>query len=603
MPETVTRRPIRILPEHLANRIAAGEVIQRPESVVKELLENSLDAGATSVTVVIKDAGSTLIQVSDNGAGISEEDAAVSFQRHATSKISTAEDLDAISTYGFRGEALASIAAVSRVAMKTRGKDAELATTVAIEGGSPPRLGREAREQGTTVSVGMLFYNTPARRKFLKSPATEFRHIYEGVQRVSLSRPDVAVHFVSDGETLLQVRPSSREQRVREVLGDRLAAGLMPVERADEFMSVSGYIAKPAFGAKTRASQMVFLNGRYIVSRSLNHAVFSAYEHLLPPGTFPMFLLFITIDPSRVDVNVHPSKLEVKFDDEQAVHRFISAAVRTALASSGAVPSLTMGAGGGSDARLRFGTRQHDWPLTSPEAEPWSFPERPAVDRTTGELLGIPSGGKALPGSGAFAEGTASRDPLAGPAAPVWQLHSRYILTPVEGGLLVVDQHVAHERVIYERAMHRMATGARTSQQLLFPVTVELTPDERALATELEQHLAGLGFDIRPFGGSTLILDGVPPDVPPGSETGILHDVLALYREYQSASPLEVRETLAKSFACRSAVKSGDALTPSEMYALLDDLAAATMPFVCPHGRPVLLRIPTEELDRRFGRL
>ena len=301
MPDADARRSIRILPDHIANRIAAGEVIQRPESVVKELLENSLDAGATAVTVVIKDAGSTLIQVSDSGAGMSDEDAAVSFQRHATSKIRTADDLDAIATYGFRGEALASIAAVSRVTMKTRAKDAEVATTVAIEGGGRPRLGKESRDQGTTVSVGMLFYNTPARRKFLKSPATEFRHIYECVQRVALSRPDVEVHFVSDGETLLHVKPSPREQRVREVMGERLAAGLMPVDRTDGGLSVSGFIARPAFGAKTRATQMLFLNGRYIVSRSLNHAVFSAYEHLLPPGTFPMFLLFITIDPSRVE--------------------------------------------------------------------------------------------------------------------------------------------------------------------------------------------------------------------------------------------------------------------------------------------------------------
>ncbi len=599
MPDADARRSIWILPDHLANRIAAGEVIQRPESVVKELLENSLDAGATAVTVVIKDAGSTLIQVSDSGAGMSEVDAAVSFQRHATSKIRTADDLDAILTYGFRGEALASIAAVSRVTMKTRAKDAEVATTVAIEGGGQPQFGQESREQGTTVSVGMLFYNTPARRKFLKSPATEFRHIYECVQRVALSRPDVAVHFVSDGETLLHVRPSTREQRVREVMGERLAAGLMPVERTDGVLSVSGFIAKPAFGAKTRASQMLFLNGRYIVSRSMNHAVFSAYEHLLPPGTFPMFLLFVTIDPSRVDVNVHPSKLEVKFDDEQAVHRFISAAVRSALAASGAVPSLTMGSGGGEDARLRFGARQHDWQGGGSGSAGWSFPEQPLVDRATGEVLGITPAAPAAPdGAGSPAS---SAMPPARP--PVWQLHTRYILTPVEGGLLVVDQHVAHERVIYEHAMRRMASGTRTSQQLLFPVTVELAPDERALATELEQHLAGLGFDIRPFGGGTLILDGVPPDVPPGSETGILHDVLELYREYQNASPLEVRETLAKSFACRSAVKSGDLLTPPEMYALLDDLATATMPFACPHGRPVLLRIPTEELDRRFGRL
>jgi len=253
--------------------------------------------------------------------------------------------------------------------------------------------------------------------------------------------------------------------------------------------------------------------------------------------------------------------------------------------------------------RLRFGTRQHDWQGGGFDAASWSFPEQAPVDRQTGEVFGIaPGGASTVDGSEFQATGPGPASPPSS-RAPVWQLHSRYILTPVEGGLVIIDQHVAHERVIYERAMVRMTSGARSSQQLLFPVTIELTPDERALARELEQHLGSLGFDIRPFGGSTVILDGVPPDVPPGSETGILHDVLALYREYQSASPLEVRETLAKSFACRSAVKSGDVLSSHEMYALLDDLAATTMPFVCPHGRPVLLRIPTEELDRRFGRL
>ncbi|MBP1655163.1 MAG: mismatch repair protein MutL, partial [Bacteroidetes bacterium] len=252
--------------------------------------------------------------------------------------------------------------------------------------------------------------------------------------------------------------------------------------------------------------------------------------------------------------------------------------------------------------RLRFSARQHDWPADNSRASGWSFPEHPLVDRKTGEVFGVGHAG-AYPPDGDPAHLAAGTPVQLASRPPVWQLHSRYILTPVEGGLLVVDQHVAHERVIYERAMLRMTSGAHTSQQLLFPVTVELTPDERALAGELNEHLNSLGFDIRPFGGGTLILDGVPPDVPPGSEAGILHDVLALYREYSSASPLEVRETLAKSFACRSAVKSGDTLTSHEMYALMDDLAATTMPFVCPHGRPVLLRIPTEELDRRFGRL
>jgi len=297
----MSERRVTVLPEHVANRIAAGEVVQRPSSVVKELLENSIDAGAASIVLSVREGGSALIQVSDDGRGMDEQDARASFLRHATSKIAAYEDLESVATFGFRGEALASIAAVARVSMKTRRQADEAAVVVKIDGGGPPRVEREAREPGTTVTVQNLFFNVPARRKFLKSPATEFRHVYEEVQRIALSRPSIALHFVNDDETVFRLKPAPLETRLADVLGQRRCEGLLPVEETGERITVHGYIGKPAFGMRTRQGQFLFLNGRFILSRTINAAVFSAYEHLLVKGSFPFFLLFLEVDPHRVD--------------------------------------------------------------------------------------------------------------------------------------------------------------------------------------------------------------------------------------------------------------------------------------------------------------
>src|SRR5512143_1023462 len=300
------RRRVQILPEQIANKIAAGEVVQRPESVVKELLENSLDAGGRSLVIVVKEGGIDLVQVSDDGEGMDEQDAVNAFGRHATSKIATYEDLEAIRTFGFRGEALASIGAVARVTMKTRRRDEDEAVVVRVEGGGKPSVSKGAREPGTSVSVQNLFFNVPARRKFQKSPTTEFRHVYEAVHRIAISYPEIAVEFVSDGDQIFKLAPAPLPQRLLEVFGERQLSMLFPVEERSELIHVSGYISKPSFGLRSRANQYLFLNRRFISNRTINHAVFSAYEHLLEKGTFPFFLLFLDIDPQRVDINIHP---------------------------------------------------------------------------------------------------------------------------------------------------------------------------------------------------------------------------------------------------------------------------------------------------------
>jgi DNA mismatch repair protein MutL len=604
-------RRVAVLPDHLANKIAAGEVIQRPESAVKELLENALDAGATRITVQVREGGKTFIQVADDGAGMDEQDAVTAFLRHATSKILTYEDLEAIRTFGFRGEALASIAAVSQVTMITRRREEEIAVVVKMDAGKSPAVSRAAREPGTTVTVQNLFFNVPARRKFLKSTSTEFRHIHDAVQRAALSRPDVAIEFVSDDEKVFRLSAGSLEHRIIDLFGEPQMESLIPLREETQTISLSGYVGKPSFGAKSRAQQFLFLNGRFIIHRGISHAVQSAYEHLIEPGTFPFFVVFLDLDPHHADVNIHPSKMEAKFDDEQGVYRLVASAVRKCLGSSDFVPSISFGGKGNdaSDVALRFGKRQHFWPGDSGSDEVWRFPDHPltpgATDRP--EAGGVQPQGEryaSLFGPPISVSSASATDIPSGvmPSSSVWQLHNRYILSPIEGGLLIVDQHVAHERVIYERAMKRFGRPEQASQQLLFPHTFAMTAGDYSLLEDLLPHLEGIGFEIKLFGKNTAVIEGVPPEVRSAEERTILEEVLGLYRDYSRTAPLEVKENVAKSFSCRSAIKSGDPLTDPEMRSLLEQLFAAQMPYVCPHGRPIALRVPLEEFDRRFGR-
>jgi DNA mismatch repair protein MutL len=607
-PDTPRRR-VAVLPDHLANKIAAGEVIQRPDSVVKELVENSVDAGATSLQVVVRDGGKEYIQVTDDGVGMDEQDATLSFLRHATSKIATYDELEAIRTFGFRGEALASIAAVAQVTMKTRRQEDETAVVIKVAGEAQPVVTRDAHPRGTSVIVQNLFFNVPARRKFLKSTNTEFRHIFDVIQRMAVAHPDLAVEFISDGEVVFRLKASGLDERLVEVFGQRAFESMFPLHEATDFLGVSGYIGKPQFGQKSRSGQYLFLNKRFIVSRNVSHAVHSAYEHLLVKGSFPFFLLFLEIDPHRIDVNVHPSKMEAKFDDEQGVHRFIASLARKALAAAGAVPALSAGGYMDSpDVGFRFTSRQHAWgPADTATRPAWEFPSRERVDPSTGEITSrsegpsVMSQGEMLFGPATPASAITVR-PDDGPSSLLWQLHDRYIFSQIRNGVMIVDQHVAHERILYERALEMFDKGMRSSQQLLFPCTIDLTPGDFSLFEELARHFVALGFDVKPFGKATVLVEGVPVDVKPGHEQNILQEMLEQYKEYQQHAPTDVRDNMAKAYACKSAIKSGDPLTEIEMRSLIDQLFATSMPYVCPHGRPVVLRISTDELDRRFGR-
>jgi DNA mismatch repair protein MutL len=605
---------ITILPEQLANKIAAGEVVQRPESVVKELIENSIDAGATSISIVIKEGGKSFIQISDNGSGMNDEDAAIAFGRHATSKIKSYEDLENIRTLGFRGEALASIAAVAHVELKTRRSTDDVGTLVRLEGGELKEHSKTSTQPGTTISVRNLFYNTPARRNFLKSNNTEFKHIYDVVQRVALSRPDIAIQFTSDGEDLLDLKSGTIEERLKNLYGERHFETLLPFEEKTELLSVSGFIGKPDFARKSRVDQYLFLNKRSIVNRSINHAIFSGYEHLIEKGNFPFYLVFLDIDPHKVDVNVHPSKMEVKFADEQSIYRFVISIVRKALGSNDLVPSLEVNAAKNFDhsfASLRHAALPQHFTGDFGSTEKNIFSSRssnasqaPAqrdslnIDKLFSDIPTIP-----LPEAGRpqqFAHGTRENEAQEGKA--IWQLHNKYILSQIRTGLMIVDQHVAHERVLYERALASFENAVPVSQQLLFPHTVQLSAGDFALAKELIPHLQAIGFELKLFGKNTIVLEGVPTDVKAGTEGSILQDILDEFKNNQHRVKLDARDNVAKSFSCKAAIKAGDKLSEVEMRVLIDQLFATSMPYVCPHGRPVVVKISIGELDRRFMR-
>jgi DNA mismatch repair protein MutL len=614
---------IHIMTAELANKIAAGEVVQRPASVVKELVENAVDAGATRVTIIVKDAGKALVQVIDNGEGLSEADALLAFRRHATSKVTSASDLENIRTLGFRGEALASIAAVSQVEMRTRTSSDELGTVVRIEGNEEKERSKTAQEQGTSITVRNLFFNTPARRNFLKTRQTELKNITDVVTRMAIAFPDVEWKYVSDDEILLDLRVKPLADRLADIFGRPLANSVIPIHEATEFLTIDGFVGRPDFSRKSRVEQFVFLNGRFIMSRMINHAVFQAFEHLLHHGSYPFFILKLSLDPHHVDVNVHPSKLEVKFERESDVYRLILSVVRKTLSAHNLVPTMNFQEGTateGGEGRFRFMP-----PTADGSNAPFPHGPAPVIHMTPRgpsaqesaflnfeELFERRQDGqdgntvppRSIPLSGRILESRGVGDSPSGNAEPraVWQVHNKYIVAQVRNGLMIVDQHVAHERILYERAQANFSNALPSTQQLLFPETVELSPSDYSLVKELLPDLERLGFDMKLFGKNTVVIDGIPGDVRIGNEKEILQELVDEYRNNEHDVALDARDALAKSFACKAAIKAGDRLNTAEMVALIEHLFLAKMPYVCPHGRPVIVKIPLEELDRRFGR-
>ncbi len=580
-----------ILPEDLTNKIAAGEVVDRPAAIVKELVENSIDAGADEITVILKNGGKTLIQVVDNGTGMSREDAILAIQRHTTSKIHSYDDLHNIRTLGFRGEALASIASVSRMELSTVLNQENSGTRIKIEGGVVEDIGACAGTRGTRVAVKNLFYNTPARRKFLKSDETEYRYVLGVMQRFTLAYFQINFRLYHNDQLIYDLKPTEPGQRLIEVLGSRYKDKLVTVDEQGTMMQIWGFLGNQDCTRKSRGDQFLFLNGRFIVNRALNHAVVSAYGTIIPHGSFPLYVLFLEIDPRRVDVNVHPSKMEVKFADERLVYDLLRAAVKRALASQQIIPSLSVQQPGPSRAIPagidQLYPRQTAIPLY--ETQP---PAEPRFDVSASAPTQAPK-----PGFISMARKEPKYE-----RTNVWQIHNQYIICEIKSGLIVIDQHVAHERILYEQALKNFEQKQPASQQLLFPQVINLTPDEFSYLTEILPFLERIGFVIKGFGGNSVVLEAVPSGLKIGHPETALNEIIDEFKANRGNS-LDIRDNVAKSFACRMAIKKGDPLSREEMNQLIDRLFATQSPYFCPHGRPVIVTLSLEELDKRFGRI
>ncbi|MFN3650935.1 MAG: DNA mismatch repair endonuclease MutL [Armatimonadota bacterium] len=591
---------IRVLEEEVANKIAAGEVVERPFSVVKELVENAVDAGATRITVEVEDGGKRLIRVSDNGCGMTAQEAVLALQRHATSKISRAEDLASVRSLGFRGEALPSVASVSRLTLVTRPRGGLEGIRLEAEAGEIRELEPAAAAEGSVITVRDLFYNTPARLKFLKTTRTELAQICDALSRLALSQPGIAVRLSSEGEEILH-SPGSPEplNTVVALYGGDVARELVPVAHSRPGLAVEGYVSRPTYTRPTRSGQVFFVNGRWVRNRTLTHALDEAFRSTMPPGRFPFALIHVEIDPALVDVNVHPTKSEVRFLRDWEVHRAVFEAIREALGAPG--PLIP------SEGLARRQT------LTPEEVQhgPWLPPQPGAADPFAGADPGA---------SAAAAPGTTAAAPAVQPALPelrapartlrpVAQLWNSYIVAEGPSGLLVIDQHLAHERVLFDRMRAEAAEGAGSSggtQRLEPPATLQLGHREALAASDLLPELARAGFELEPFGKDAFVLRAAPRFVPAAGAAALLRQLLdQLIEDRRSGGEAKVGvpERIAAGAACRAAVKKGAPLGREEMAQLLRDLEAATDPHTCPHGCPIAIEISYQELLKRFKRI
>ncbi|MEW6506887.1 MAG: DNA mismatch repair endonuclease MutL [Bacteroidota bacterium] len=610
---------IKILPENIANKIAAGEVVNRPESVVKELMENAIDAGSNQIEVYVKNAGKNFLQVIDDASGMSEDDALICIQRHATSKINSIEDLEGIKTLGFRGEALASIAAVSIFELRTRRLEDELGIFIRSSEGESITKEKGAFPAGTSVTVKNLFYNVPARRNFLKSNSTELKHIIETFKKIALSHPDIAFRLINEDDEIFTLPKQGYKERISSIFGENITELIIEAKEITDYLSLTGYITKPAYLKRSKGGQYLFLNNRYVQSKIINHAVFTAYENFMEKGDYPFFVLFLTVDPKKVDVNVHPSKLEVKFDDEKEIYSFVNAVIKKTLGSYDLVPSVSFHNNVEKEA-LRFNAYNpidrrdfSDRPFAgqTEQNKRKSIFSEDEIDQLFENLnreikSAAPDSSVEHPFENNIQkEVYHESDSLQSSSHEtpfIVSLHNKYILSQIKSGLMIIDAHVAHERILFEKALQSFEANMPFSQHLLFPQIIKLDPADYQLVRELEPYLTNLGFTLKYKPKNIVEIIGIPSDLKSEHESETLLDILHEFRKNQQEKQLEVRDNLAKSFSCKAAIKAGDKLSEKEMRILVDKLFATSMPYVCPHGRPVVIKIPIQELDKRFGR-
>ncbi len=624
---------IKLLPDAIANQIAAGEVIQRPASVVKELLENSVDSGAKSIQLIIKDAGRALIQVVDDGCGMSETDARMCFERHATSKIKKIEDLFSLYTFGFRGEAMASIAAVAQVEMKTKLHDKEIGTILITEGSKVILQEPTATNSGTSISVKNLFYNVPARRNFLKSNSIETKHIFDEFVHVALANPSVFFSLHHNGIEVYHLKAANIRQRIVNIFGKNHNERLVPIEEITDYVSVRGFIGKPEVSKKTRGEQFFFVNNRFIKNNFLNYAISKAYEGLITDKNFPFYCLFIDIEPGAIDINVHPTKQEIKFEDEKSIYLLLNAAAKHGLSQYSVMPTIDFEHESTfnqlvdervyteqpfkvvqSKLNAESNTRgsyhspfDKDIPVThqrdfsenkNGNFDDWKklyefdeeTQERSVTIRSKMDQL------QALEN-----ENEISNNPFKDERFEPIQLHERYILTQIKSGFILVDQHKAHQRILFEKYLRNLSNQPASTQQTLFPKTLELNNSDSEILKEIIPELKALGFDIQFFGGTTFVVHGMPADLRDENETLLIEKLLEDFKTSNKTDNFDKRKNVAKTFAYQTATKSGTTLDKNSMQQLIDELFACEQPTINPAGLATFIQYSFDEIERKFG--
>jgi len=611
---------IQLLPDNIANQIAAGEVIQRPASAVKELLENAVDAGANEIKLIINDAGKALIQVVDNGKGMSETDARMAFERHATSKIKNIDDLFRIKTMGFRGEALASIAAVAQVELKTKRAEDTAGVYIEIENSIVTKQEPVAMEHGTSIAMKNLFFNVPARRNFLKSNPSELRHIIDEFIRVAMAFPEIFFSLTSNGQQVFYLERGSLKQRIVQILGNNYNAKLVAVQEKTDYLNIIGFVGKPETAKKTRGDQYFFVNNRFIKSAYLNHAVMGAFNELIAKDSFPMYALFIDLDPSQLDINVHPTKQEIKFEDEKIVYAFVQSAVKHALAQFSITPTLDfeldagiqqldavnkpyteeIKSGAASSSLYQTFTQKNQAHKVEKSGNSSLGHWRPEPKPVKGEVESFY--GKEFPSHSGIQQTTVTNVATSFADAAIMQVHNAYIIVQNDKGYLLVNQQNAHERILYERFSNAVEGKAIATQSSLFPVTIELSTADAVLLNELLPDLHQLGYVLEPFGNNTFVIQGTPADLTQGNEKIALEKMLEQYKHFSSDLKYSRREKLLRSMALQQSIRSGTSLTQKEMQTLLDDLFSCSVPNSTPNGKPTYMSFKKEELDKMFGR-
>lgn len=608
---------IQLLPDHVANQIAAGEVVQRPASVVKELLENAVDAKATDIKLLIKDAGKTLVQVIDNGQGMNITDARLCFERHATSKIRQAEDLFSLYTKGFRGEALASIAAIAHVEMKTRQETDELGTHIVIEGSRFVSQDMTVVPRGTSFSIKNLFFNIPARRNFLKSDVVEFRHIVDEFQRVAMAHPDIDFSMYHNGSEVFNLPASNLRQRIVNIFAGKTNEKLVPVKEDTEIVKLEGFVTKPEFAKKNRGEQFFFVNDRFIKSGYLHHAVMSAYEGLLKDGCQPAYFLYLTVPPQSIDINIHPTKTEIKFDDEHALYAILRAAVKHSLGQFNVAPVLDFERDANLDTPYDYKDRPASVPLiqVDPSFNPFA-PDAPSRSFSGGSRVSSASWESLYVG---FSQDTEVITPAVEmdfekeEVAPslfedqetrqtgrTYQIHKKYIVSPIKSGMVIIDQQRAHQRILYERFLAGLTVHQAASQQLLFPLELFFSAPEMEMLREISPALTNAGFRID-ASADRVVITGVPVNVTESEVSIVLEQLLSDLQDGIPGASFSQSDSISKSMARSLAVKTGTYLSEKEQENIVNSLFACKEADVSPFGKPTFITMSVEDIDKKFA--